>query len=550
MSKKSLLKKIVRWVLSIIGFLMVVLLLSYFFLGKVVKKKLVDQVSDQTNGAYHISIDDLKIDLLSGDAIAKRIHLKPDTLKINKSKEFRDFYEITAPKTSILGLNLWQLIFDNKIEVDELEIIKPKVRWTRNFAKVTNETSQNETLRVKKLPPIKIKTILLSESGLKIFQNKKSTPLVSFDKASLRVDNFLMKADSAEKFKRMIDFQDLTLSVKDYTMKLPDSLNIFHFDSLKASVRHSSLIINGIELQPRYGNYAFSRKKGVESDRIELYNKEVYVKGLDFEKLKQENKIIARLIIVDSINMVVYRDKTHPVKPTERKKLIQEQIREAPVYLLIDSIQLSNAQVTYQEKVEKTTPPGNINFVNLQASISNITNDSILLKAGPSMKTQAQTYIMGVGKIQASFNFPIGNKNNFHSVRGSVSEMPMDIINPMLRYVAFAEIESGKVNSANFTAELNEDVSSGSLDFFYEDLKINFLNKGEENEKKGFVSFLANSFVIKSDNPLNGKFREGNIGFERAKNKSMINFWWKTLFSGIKDSIGVPSNNDQTAEKN
>lgn len=533
--------KAMKWfLLAVLSFALVVSLL-YFFLGPLVKDKLIEQVSLQTNGAYALTIDDLDINIFTGNATAKAIHLIPDTARINRSSAFSDVYEITAPEISITGLSLLQLLSDKQIEMAQLEIIKAQVNWIRQFNNVSNENGRDDQQEATELPEIKIGKILLNESGLKIFQQQSTASAVSLENTSMRVDNFLLAKDSSGALGRMINFDDLTLSLKDYTMKMPDSLNILRVDSLKASVKHSTLLINGLARQPRYGKYEYSRKKGEETDRIEFYNKEVYIKGLDYRKFKDENKFIAQNVVVDSINMVLYRDKTHPVKPTEKKKLIQQVIREAPVYLHIDSLQLKDAQITYQEKVDEETDPGNINFINLQVSINNLTNDSILLKEGATMTARGQTYVMGVGKIQADFNFPIAAQNNLHTIRGTASSMPMEAINPMLKYVAFAEIRSGQVNEIRFEATLNEDESTGTMDFYYEDLKVDLLKKGEKDGKKGLISLFANTFVLKSNNPQNGKFRTGTMYFERDKNKSMINYWWKTLFSGMKDTMGIPA---------
>ena len=534
-------QKTLRWLLLIVLIITLIFALLYFFLGPLVKDKLTEQVSLQTDGAYALTIDDLDINILTGNATAETIHLIPDTVRINRSKTFSDIYEVTAPEISISGLDLLQLLFDSQIEIDQLKITQAQVNWIRQFKKTSGEDEQSEEGEINELPQVKIGKILLNESGLKIFHQQSGASAISLEKASMRVENFLLAKESSGALERMINFDDLTLSLKDYSMKMPDSLNILSIDSLKASVKHATLLINGLSAQPRYGKYEYSRKKGVETDRIEFYNKAVYIKGLDFKKLKDENKFIAEAVVVDSINMLLYRDKTHPIKPTEKKKLIQQVIREAPVYLHIDSLQLNNAQITYQEKVEKETDPGNINFINLQVSINNVTNDSVLLKEGATMKAHGQTYVMGVGKIQADFSFPLAAQNNLHSIKGTASSMPMEAINPMLKYVAFAEIKSGKVNEINFEATLNEDESTGTMEFYYEDLKVDLLKKGEEDKKKGLVSLFANTFVLKSNNPQNGKFRTGTLYFERDKNKSMINYWWKTLFSGMKDTMGIPA---------
>ena len=152
---------------------------------------------------------------------------------------------------------------------------------------------------------------------------------------------------------------------------------------------------------------------------------------------------------------------------------------------------------------------------------------------------------MGKGRINAYFNLPIGDPMNSHSFQGSLSPMKIDEINPMIKHVAFAEIQSGEVNDLDFHAQANENVSNGTMKFGYENLKINLLEKGSDEGSKELISFLANTFVIKSANPLGGRFREGQMHYERDQRKSILNFWWKTILSGFKDTLGVPEKQDK-----
>ena len=125
--------------------------------------------------------------------------------------------------------------------------------------------------------------------------------------------------------------------------------------------------------------------------------------------------------------------------------------------------------------------------------------------------------------------------------------MNMTIINPMLKHIVFGEIISGQVNEFNFNARVNETASHGTLRFGYDDLKVQINNKDSEKGKKGMITFLANTFIVKSANPSNKKFRESEMYYERDKRKSIINFWWKTLLSGIKETMGVPKNEEEKA---
>jgi hypothetical protein len=72
----------------------------------------------------------------------------------------------------------------------------------------------------------------------------------------------------------------------------------------------------------------------------------------------------------------------------------------------------------------------------------------------------------------------------------------------------------------------------------YENLGIAFLNE-EDGSKRKLKSLIANSFAIKEENLKGTKsYKSGTISFERDKKKSVFNYWWKSVFSGIK-SISI-----------
>lgn len=78
--------------------------------------------------------------------------------------------------------------------------------------------------------------------------------------------------------------------------------------------------------------------------------------------------------------------------------------------------------------------------------------------------------------------------------------------------------------------------------FQYENLEFNILNRKNNNEQE-INSFLLDKLVIKDSN-LEGKksYKEGEISFERAPKKSIFNYWWKSLFSGIKNIVVAGKN--------
>ena len=214
-----------------------------------------------------------------------------------------------------------------------------------------------------------------------------------------------------------VAFDDLTFLLKDYTMKLPDSLYTFHVDSLKASYKSSVILVNGFNLTPRYDESAFAEINGFQTDRIQLSGKEMRIEGIDLDRLKNREEFIASHFQFDSLKIYVYRDKRFP-QENQIVKLPQQQLREANFLIKLDSLSVNNTDITYSERIAEAASPGNINFINLSAKIKNITNDPISLRNGEAITGDAVSYLMGIGKISAKFRLPIADEDNNHSFEG------------------------------------------------------------------------------------------------------------------------------------
>lgn len=539
-----------KWLFSIVVTFIILFILSFFVLGPIIKNKLVEQVAIQTDSTYFLTIEKLGLNIFMGDVSIHKINFIPNPSK-KRGDENNDMYIIKAPRIDIQGINFWKLVFNNEVTIRQLDLIAPQVQWKRHVENVESEDTVIEAERgegqQKQFPPVRIERINLTKLNLEVMQKTDSTSLISLDNASLRIADFTYNDSNNESVADQFGFNEFTFLLKDYEMKLPDSLYALRFDSLKASFRTSSVLINGLELIPLYNNADFMKKKGEQTDRMNLYNKALYIAGIDFKRLKEKEEFSASFVSIDSLNLLAYRDKRYILPDDKFVKLPQQSLREAPFYINIDSLSLQNAQITYRERVEDASEPGTINFVDLKAKIYNITNDSALLKSNIAMEADASAYLMGSGRIDASFYIPIADPNNVHFFTGSLSPMNMRIVNPMLKHIVFGEIISGQVNEFNFNARANETASHGTMRFGYEDLKVQINNKDSEKGKKGMITFLANTFIVKSANPSNKKFRESEMYYERDKRKSIINFWWKTLLSGIKETLGVPKNEEEKA---
>jgi hypothetical protein len=147
---------------------------------------------------------------------------------------------------------------------------------------------------------------------------------------------------------------------------------------------------------------------------------------------------------------------------------------------------------------------------------------------------------------KANFNtkidFPVPSaKGEFHFI-GNIKPMDLRNLNEMLIPLGAIEVRSGYNEGVNINFKGNEDYAEGLMEFRYNNLKVDILDR-ETYQSKGFGNNLktifANSFVVSSKNPRWFNVQEGNIFFERIKSRSIFNLWAKSLLSGAVSSIGI-----------
>ena len=126
--------------------------------------------------------------------------------------------------------------------------------------------------------------------------------------------------------------------------------------------------------------------------------------------------------------------------------------------------------------------------------------------------------------------------------------MDLRNLNEMLIPLGAIEVRSGYNEGVNINFKGNEDYAEGLMEFRYNNLKVDILDR-ETYQSKGFGNNLktifANSFVVSSKNPRWFNVQEGNIFFERIKSRSIFNLWAKSLLSGAVSSIGIKRSKEE-----
>ncbi|MET0298516.1 MAG: hypothetical protein ABW036_02110, partial [Flavitalea sp.] len=202
-----------------------------------------------------------------------------------------------------------------------------------------------------------------------------------------------------------------------------------------------------------------------------------------------------------------------------------------------------NSFLEYREVNEKTDKPGEVRFTKVAATISNITNQDSLIAKNPNMRVDFKALFLGMAKVDVTLNLKLGDKQGRFTGSGDLGKFDAKNLNRITEPMGLARVERGTVNSLHFDMTGNNYEGDGKLTMKYEDLKISSLKLADEEDdkefkKKGFQSFLAN-VLVKNKNPSGGNLRSADMHTERNTNRSFFNIIWKTIFTGVKETVGM-----------
>jgi hypothetical protein len=227
-----------------------------------------------------------------------------------------------------------------------------------------------------------------------------------------------------------------------------------------------------------------------------------------------------------------YRDKNLPRKETGATPLPGTMIRRIPFPLSVDTLRLHNTNIVYTEVNPELGTTTIVPVNHLEGTVYPIRNTGL--------QTQDSLHIYAEAKILDTLAVSLRVKESYNdSMQGfhmQVKMRPVDlrVLNPVLEPATRVQLRSGYLDSLSMRVTGREALAFGEIDFHYHDLKVKVLPKAGENRKRGFLSFIVNSFIVKNKNR-----KTGTAFYVRDRQRSAINYLVRILMSGITNSVGA-----------
>ena len=541
---KKILRGFIFLILSIVILIAVVQLSFTFYFNNKIKTELLSAITQQSKGEYDVQIGKLGTNLFTQSIYISEFALKP----VISSNATEPKYFASASEINFVKFGVIAYLLHKELNIMGIEIVNPSgyiyrstIRTKKNDTAPEKQFSLYELIR-NSIHSIKVSDIEISNADLRIYDDYRDTipSMVSTDN-KLKITNFRVDKTVAE-LKRIFLADEVKLIINKFSYTTPDSLYSFHVKQLMASYTDSTLVLDSINVVPNYSKRKFAHEAGKQTDRMSISAARLEFYKMDVKLFFERNWFIANELNIDSLSVSAYRDKNTARIP-ERAKSVQALLKSIPIYAAIDTINLKNTHIVYEEVAEGASSPGRIFFNQVNANISGFTSDSTLFSKYSKLVVSAKGLFMNAGNVKALYSFPLNTDQMVFDCSGSLTNMKMSAINAMLEPNANVSMKEGEIDSMIFSFHANDKFATGNMKFLYHNLKLEILNK--KDKKTGafeeVLTFLVHKLLIKENNPSpKENIRLTTINNPRNPDRFIFNYTWKSIFSGLKPAIGLP----------
>jgi hypothetical protein len=559
-------KKLLKWIAGSLLALLVIVIASAVYIAAKWKPFLTEKIKtgvyEASDHLYNIDFTDLNLNVLTGTVSMESVKLYPDTSVFHalRRKDLAPvhLFEIKLDELKLTRISILEAYFKKRINMNSIVLDHPSINMLRFDVKPQPDTVKTGTNLYQKisksLESVHIRNIKVLNANFDYIRGENGTVLNAVKQLNVSITDVLIDSVSQHDKERFYYSKDVAFELIGYKSLSKDKMYTIKVDTLTGFANKGDIRMKGFQMIPMYPDLTFSRKYKTQRDRYDLKFPTISFKGLDLERFNREGRLYAEALTIASAKVKIFMNRELPPSTANKSSNFpQIALQRVELPLIIDTVNLKNVDVAYTEYNPMAQERGTVNIDNLTGTIKNVTNDSLQKSKNAFMAADLKAKIIKAADLDAHLRFNLNAADGAFTFRGNIGAMNMPALNPLASALGLVKIETGKIQKVEFDIKGNAIGSTGSLKMYYNNLKVQLLKEGEDGEapkKKGLLSFLANNLVIKDANPEKGEpLRVAPVQFTRSASQSFFSLLWKSIFAGIRETVGIGFIKPKSAEK-
>ncbi|OCA80314.1 hypothetical protein BBH99_04280 [Chryseobacterium contaminans] len=339
--------------------------------------------------------------------------------------------------------------------------------------------------------------------------------------------------------------QGLSFRVKDYFLTTRNFAYRTQFYNLSLGLlklNKNKVQINNFAMKPLVSRSQFIKMIPVERDLYDLKAGQITAEG-DWDLFSDHKFINASHMVVQSADANIFRSKI-PKDDPKIKALYSKMLRSIKIPMNINTLDLKNSVLVYEEDTPESMGPGKLTFSNFNMNVKNL--NSAKAKGKPTkVDININCSFMNLSPLSVNWGFDVADQHDTFTISGKTSNLPANGINPFIRPYLHVTATAGTIQEMLFNFKGNPAGLHGTFNLKHKDLKIAVLNKNN-HEKKGFLTAVANVFLKSNSGNYPESVTVENV--ERDPTKSFFNLFWKGIEQGLKKTL-IGKNVEKTEQK-
>jgi len=551
--------KVLKWIAGTLLGIFIILAGIAWFLNVKSRPILTDRIKTllykSTDSLYTITFTKVSTNIITGNATLQNVKITPDTNRFKRlialKRAPNNLYTVSLKKLVVKRFHPLTLYREQKLQLEEIIFDKPEVtmvnqQFAFNEGRAPRPIKSPYAIISKNLKEFSIKTIRFKDVSFKyINKNRTNSAPFSIDDLNITLTDLLIDSTSADDPSRFYLLKDIVINLNNYVYRTPDKMYDIKLDKLDFRATTGKLRINSFAMVPLYDEMTFGKVAGYARERFNISMSDIMLNGIDLPLYISKQELWAKEMGISNGFISVFNQNGLPGKPRENKigKFPHQLLQLVNAPILVQKIQLKDVNVNYAVYNSESNQKGQISFQHTSGIIKNATNLEKIKAINPTMEVNLNTYLFGQGKLDVNFKFNLTAKDGAFSYNGVLHNFNARVLNQITKPLGLVRINRGNIDKLKFDFKANDLGAKGTVAFSYYDLSVALMKNDPEKDHlvtRGFLSFLANALIIKSENPgADGKLIPEEVDYSRPVNTSFFNMIWRSLFTGIKYSIGI-----------
>jgi len=533
-SKKS------KLALAILLIIATVLLIANFVVSNLLSKKVADLLMNQKIENHQVSIGKTKFSLFDRSLVFKEIHFTPSDSAMIKLKDpspdLNALHKISISRLKLRGIHLFPLIFSKNIIVEQLIIDDPLYqRFSNN--KQTEPAKKSKKINLDSIPikgigGFELDRIKVSNLKFQVVEIENNKITFENKPMSFGFSGFKLEDTGDQVFK--LSAVDDIFEISTIKVDFPKEKYSFSLDKIHFNFVENTMLIKNLSYVPLIDKAKLANTYRFNKEVYTMDLEEIRIFKLDLQKLIENKGVFMDSIQISGSTIDIYKDKRKPFDESKRPEYPQNLLKKTKTPILIPKISINKSKFFYEERLENKDLLMKVSMHELNINIHNVTSIKAYREQPVIIDMNAQ--VMNKATLDLHMVLPLKDDEHTFTFKGELGASHMKYYDSAIIPAVGLKVLNGELQHMAFDATANDYSSTGTMTMLYSDLEAEVF-KHKNNDRNGFLSWGVNRVVHKSNPGKNGKIREVMMNFDRVSYKGFGNVLWKTLQSGIVNTI-------------